>query len=65
MKTSGVASATTAESGVSSASAAVASTTNEDNNDVPEPPMIRWKVAEVAETRRLMWQLHHACRLGS
>ena len=59
LKTSGVASATTAVSGVASASAAVASTTNEDNKDALDPPSIRWKVAEVAETRRLMWQLHH------
>ena len=58
LKTSGVASATTSVSGVASASAAVASTTNEDNKDALDPPSIRWKVAEVAETRRLMWQLH-------
>ena len=59
LKTSGVASAATAESGVSSESAAVKCTTNEDSKDVPEPPIIRWKVAEIAETRQLMWQLHH------
>ena len=58
LKTSGVASATTAESVVSKASA-VASTTNEDVGDAPEPSTIRWKAADVAETRRLMWQLHH------
>ena len=58
MKTSGVASTTATESGISSARAAVACTTNEDNKDVPEPPIIRWKVAEIAEIRRLMWQLH-------
>ena len=59
LKTSGVATATTEEPVVSSAYAANAAATNEGNDDIPEAPTIRWKVNEIAETRLLMWQLHH------
>ena len=59
LKTSGVATATTEEPVVSSACAADAAATNEGNDDIPEAPTIRWKVNEIAETRLLMWQLHH------
>ena len=59
LKTSGVATATTEEPVVSSACAADAAATNEGHDDIPEAPTIRWKVNEIAETRLLMWQLHH------
>ena len=59
MKTSGVATATSAEPVVSSVYAAVTATTNEGNDNVPEPPTVRWKVKESSEVRPLMWQFHH------
>ena len=57
LKTSGVATAT--EKPVVSSACAADAATNEGNDDIPEAPTIRWKVNENAETRLLMWQLHH------
>ena len=73
LKTSGVATATIAESDAASAcatdivaesDAASACATDivapdEGDNDVPKVPTIRWKVKSIAEARRLMWQLPH------
>ena len=59
LKTSGVAAATIEEPVVSGACAANVVATTEGNDDIPEAPTIRWKVNEIAETRLLMWQLHH------
>ena len=59
LKTSGVATATSAEPDVSCVCAAVPAATNEGDTDVPEPPTVRWKVKENSEIRPLMWQLQH------
>ena len=58
LKTSGVATAATAEPAVSSACAADTTATNEGDDDAIEIPTIRWKVKELPETRLLMRQLH-------
>ena len=52
LKTSGVATATSAESVVSGACAAVTATTHESNDDFPEPPTIRWKVKEISAAEK-------------
>ena len=59
LKTSGVATATSAESVVSCPCAAAPAAANEGDTDVPKPPTVRWKVKETSEIRPLMWQLQH------
>ena len=49
--TSGVATATSAESDTPSACAVPSATCCEGNDAVPEIPTFRWRVKEVAETR--------------
>ena len=56
LKTSGVATATDAESVASCASAAALTAADNSN---PVPPTIRWKVKEISEIRPTMWRLQH------
>ena len=58
LKTSGVATATSAESVASCACATAPAAANVGDTDVPEPPTVRWKVKEIS-IRPLMWQLQH------